>query len=78
MPRPRRASASGLIGRAELASDLDKARKITNKREVWVDARGALRENIAVAVAEGIALGRKEGLELAAKLIGDHISAHSR
>jgi hypothetical protein len=30
-------------------------------------------ENIATAVAEGIALGRKEGLELAAKLIADKI-----
>jgi hypothetical protein len=29
--------------------------------------------NIAIAVAEGIAMGRKEGLELAAKLIADKI-----
>ena len=29
--------------------------------------------NIARAVAEGIAMGRKEGLELAAKLISDKI-----
>lgn len=54
-------------------SDLEKARKIVSKRERWVGQSGSLPENIAEAVAEGIAVGRKEGLELAAKLIADKI-----
>jgi hypothetical protein len=47
-------------------ADLDKARKIVAKREHWVGQSGALEENIVAAVAEGIALGRKEGLEMVA------------
>jgi hypothetical protein len=54
-------------------SDLEKARKIVAKRDSYVGKHGAMLENIATAVAEGIALGRKEGLELAAKLIADKI-----
>jgi hypothetical protein len=54
-------------------TDLEKARKIVAKRERWVGKTGALEENVAAAVAEGIALGRKEGLELAAKLIAEKI-----
>jgi hypothetical protein len=50
-------------------SDLEKAQRIVAKRERWVGAHGALRENVADAVAEGIALGRKEGLELAARAV---------
>ena len=56
-----------------MASDIEKARKIVGKRERWVGEHGALQENIAAAVAEGIALGRKEGLERAAKLIAGEI-----
>ncbi|MGJ5075470.1 hypothetical protein [Bradyrhizobium oligotrophicum] len=58
----------------ESVSDLEKARRIVAKRDRWVGKHGALPENVAVAVAEGIAMGRKEGLELAAKLIADHIA----
>jgi DNA-binding IclR family transcriptional regulator len=45
-------------------TDLHKARKIVTQR--WISQPEALKENIAKAVAEGIALGRKEGLEMAA------------
>ena len=45
-------------------TDLDKARKIVTQR--WISQPEALKENIAKAVAEGIALGRKDGLEMAA------------
>ena len=55
-------------------SDLEKARKIVAQRERWVGKSGTLPENVADAVAEGIALGRREGLELAAKLIADKIN----
>jgi hypothetical protein len=55
-------------------TDLDKARKIVAKRERWVGQSGALKENIAKAVAEGIALGRREGLEVVAKSIGNGIN----
>ena len=53
-------------------SDLDKARKIVTQR--WISQPEALKENIAKAVAEGIALGRKEGLEMAAneRWINEH------
>jgi hypothetical protein len=53
-------------------SDLDKARKIVTQR--WISQPEALKENIAKAVAEGIALGRKEGLEIALKTIGEGIN----
>jgi hypothetical protein len=50
-------------------SDLEKARKIVAKRKSWIGKHGALQDNVADAVAEGIALGREEGLELAARTI---------
>jgi hypothetical protein len=52
-------------------TDLDKARKIVTQR--WISQPEA-QENIAKAVAEGIALGRKEGLEIALKTIGEGIN----
>jgi hypothetical protein len=58
-----------------MSDDLDKARKIVAKRERWTGQSDALPENIVDAVAEGIALGRKEGLEMAVKIIGDQISS---
>jgi UPF0716 family protein affecting phage T7 exclusion len=45
-------------------SDLSKAWMIVRKRTSWVGSTGTLRRNIADAVAEGIALGRKEGVQL--------------
>ena len=53
-------------------TDLDKARKIVTQR--WMSQPEALKENIAKAVAEGIALGRKEGFEMALKTIGEGIN----
>jgi len=50
-------------------TDLDKARRIVATREQWAGAPGELEESIAEAVAEGIALGRKEGLSIAAELL---------
>ena len=44
----------------------------TNER--WMNEHEALKENVAKAVAEGIALGRKEGLEMALKTIGEGIN----
>ena len=58
-----------------MPSDLEIGpRKIVSKRKRWVGAMGTLPDNVAEAVAEGIALGRKVGLELAAKMIKDEIS----
>ena len=39
---------------------MEKARKIVAKRDHWVGKSGSLPENVALAVAEGIALGRKQ------------------
>lgn len=53
-------------------NDLEKARKIVREDGgPWVGAGGTLPKNIARAVAKGIALGRKEGLALAAKAIAE-------
>ena len=60
-----------------MATDIEKARKIVATRERWVGQHLALQENIAAAVAEGIALGRKEGLELAQQLIAAEIRKRS-
>lgn len=56
-----------------MASDLDKAKKIVARRKSYVGSHDTLRKNIAAAVVDGIALGRVEGLELAAKAIADEI-----
>ena len=53
-------------------TDLDKARKIVTQR--WMSQPEGLKENIAKAVAEGIALGRKEGFEMALRTIGEGIN----
>ena len=53
----------------ETKSDLEKARAIVARRERWVGAPGVLEKNIANAIVEGIALGRKEGLQLALRII---------
>jgi hypothetical protein len=60
-----------------MESDIAKAWKIVRSRERWIGPTGQLKTNIAEAVAEGIALGRKEGLELAARLIAAHIETIS-
>ena len=57
-------------------TDLDKARDIVKRHGPFVGAAGSMPANIAAAVAEGIALGRKEGIAMAAeavaKLKGDN------
>jgi hypothetical protein len=55
--------------------DLETARSIVAKRDHWVGQHGALQNNIAAAVAEGIAFGRRDGLEIAAQLLADKLKA---
>lgn len=52
-----------------MPTDIEKAREIANRAPFYVGAGGSLRENVAQSIAEGIALGRKEGIELAAEAI---------
>jgi hypothetical protein len=52
-----------------MASDLEKARELIRMHETFVGPMETLRENIDKAVADGIALGRKEGFEMAIKAI---------
>jgi hypothetical protein len=52
-----------------MATDLEKARLIVMKSGSFVGSMETMHDNIAKAVAEGIALGRKEGLERAAEII---------
>jgi hypothetical protein len=52
-----------------METDLDKAREIIRKHVRFIERTGITHENIAIAVAEGIALGRKEGLAMAAEAI---------
>ena len=52
-----------------MKTDLDKAREIIRKHVRFIERTGITHENIAIAVAEGIALGRKEGIAMAAEAI---------
>jgi hypothetical protein len=52
-----------------MTSDLERARKIVARYKSFPTGPGGLRDNVAAAVAEGIALGRKEGLDLAQKAL---------
>jgi hypothetical protein len=52
-------------------TDLEKAREIVSRNGTFVGSKGSMPENIVWAVAEGIALGRKEGIALAAEAIAD-------
>jgi hypothetical protein len=53
-------------------TDMEKAEKITAKYAPFIGG-ASLEHNIARAVAEGIALGRQEGLALAAKSTADEM-----
>jgi hypothetical protein len=65
-----RLDSSGLAGILDsMQTDLDKAREIIRKHVRFIERSGITHENIAIAVAEGIALGRKEGLAMAAEAI---------
>jgi hypothetical protein len=48
-----------------MSLDLEKAREIVRRHGPFVGSMGTMPENIAIAVAEGIALGRKEAIEQA-------------
>ena len=52
------------------AADLEKARVIVGEFGLLIGPAGKASEIIAKAVAEGIVLGRKEGLAMAAKAAG--------
>jgi hypothetical protein len=66
----RRLDSSGLAGILDsMETDLDKAREIIRKHVRFIERTGITHENIAIAVAEGIALGRKEGIAMAAEAI---------
>jgi hypothetical protein len=57
-----------------MPTDIEKAREIANKAPFYIGAGGSLRDNVAKSIAEGIALGRKEGLELAAAAIRSELA----
>ena len=66
--------SSGVAGILNsMKTDLDKAREIVKKRVRFVERMGMMHENIAIAVAEGIALGRKEGIAMAAEAIASRL-----
>ena len=66
----KRLDSSGLAGiLVSMETDLDKAREIIRKHVRFIERSGITHENIAIAVAEGIALGRKEGIAMAAEAI---------
>jgi hypothetical protein len=50
-------------------ADLEKAHEIVHNHGSFVGAMGSMRENIAQAVAAGIAAGRKDGLRMAAEIV---------
>src|SRR5271168_4352383 len=52
------------------AADLEKARVIVGEFGLLIGPAGTASETVALAVADGIALGRKEGLAMAAKAAG--------
>ncbi len=58
-----------------MPTDLEKARKIVRRHGTFIGPSGTMPENIAKAVAEGIAMGRKEGLERAVKIIENELRA---
>jgi hypothetical protein len=51
-------------------ADLEKARKIVSEYGLLIGPAGKASEAVARAVADGIALGRKEALAMAAKSRG--------
>ena len=66
----KRLDSPGLAGILDfMETDLDRAREIIRKHVRFIERTGITHENIAIAVAEGIALGRKEGIAMAAEAI---------
>ena len=60
-----------------MATHLEKAWKIVSGHHSFTGPDDAKPEDIAKAIVEGISLGRKEGLELAAKLIAGELAKPS-
>ena len=56
-----------------MATDLERAQKIVDRHNRLIGFAGMMPANIATEVAEGIAVGRREGLGLAAKAIAEQI-----
>ena len=54
---------------SEKRSDLDRALEIVRRHRTFIGPAGAMEGNVAKPVAEGIALGREEGIALAAEAI---------
>ena len=59
-----------LLGQRNTDDRPGQSSQIVATREQWVTEPGDLEEIIAIAVAQGIALGRKEGLAIAGELLG--------
>jgi hypothetical protein len=51
-----------------METDLDRAREIAKSHVRYIERMG-MHENVAIAVAEGIALGRNEGIAMAAEAV---------
>jgi hypothetical protein len=58
---------AGILNSME--TDLDKAREIVKRHVRFFERAGMEYENITIAVAEGIASGRKEGIAMAAEAV---------
>ena len=56
-----------------MPTDLDEAKNLIARHEALFGQLDPSLENISKLIAEGITLGRKQGLELAAQLIADEI-----
>jgi hypothetical protein len=52
-----------------METDLDKATEIVKSHVRYIERMGMMHENVAIAVAEGIALGRREAIAMAAEAI---------
>ena len=65
---------SGKHMEEDMPNEWEEARKIANRHQPYVGAGGSLISHVSIAVAEGITFGRKEGLELAAKVINAEIA----
>jgi hypothetical protein len=57
-----------------MESDLEKAARIVAARGSYLVKGRKMEDKIALAVADGIALGRREGLAAAANAIADAVS----
>ena len=61
----------GCLPQTTTLSGLDKARRLVAGHACFVGPSGIHREHMAAAVAEGIALSREEGLDMAAQAVAE-------